>query len=40
MADVAAAASNAMDTAIDTGCLRRTFDTGLTSGLIRRVFMI
>src|SRR5256885_6133385 len=31
--DCAAAASNAMDTAIDTGCLRCTFDTGFTSGL-------
>jgi hypothetical protein len=30
MADVAAAASNAMDTAIDTACLRCAFDTGLT----------
>src|SRR2546430_687317 len=29
--DCAAAASNAMDTAIDTGCLRCTFDTGVTS---------
>src|ERR1700730_17899865 len=30
-AECAAAASNAMDTAIDTGCLRCTFDTGVTS---------
>src|SRR5579862_4981838 len=30
----AAAASNATDTAIDTGCLRCTFDTGVTLGLI------
>ena len=34
MADVAAAASNAMDTAIDTGCLRCTFDTDFTSSLL------
>ena len=30
---VVAAASNAMDTAIDTGCLRCRFDTGFTSRL-------
>jgi len=46
MADVAAAASNARDTAIDTGCLRCTFDAGLTAmaaavaTLVFRLFMI
>jgi hypothetical protein len=46
MAAVAAAASNARDTAIDTGCLRCTFDTGLTAlatavaTLVFRIFMI
>jgi hypothetical protein len=47
MAAVAAAASNARDTAIDTGCLRFTFDTGLTAmaaaavaTLVFRIFMI
>ena len=34
MAAAAAAASNAMDTAIDTGCLRCTFDTDVTSSLL------
>src|SRR6185437_4885422 len=31
MAEVAMAASNAMETAIDTGCLRCRLDTGFTS---------
>src|SRR5262249_3239650 len=35
MADAAAAASNAMDTATETGCFRCTLDTGFTS-LIRK----
>src|SRR5271155_2097107 len=34
MADVAAAASNAMDMAIDRGCLRYTFDTAFPSRLL------
>ena len=34
MADVAAAASNAMDMAIDSGCLRYTFDTAFPSRLL------
>ena len=34
MVGVAAAASNAMDTAIDRGCLRYTFDTAFPSRLL------
>src|ERR1700722_12031778 len=37
MAEVVAAASNAMDTAIDRGCLRYTFDTAFPSIVIVRV---
>jgi hypothetical protein len=46
MAAVAAAASNARDTAIDTGCLGCPFDTGLpamaaaVATLVFRIFMI
>ncbi len=34
LADVAAAASNAMEMAIDRGCLRYTFDTAFPSSLL------
>src|SRR5580658_981144 len=37
MADVAAAASNAMDIAIDRGCLRYAFDTAFPSIVIVRI---
>jgi hypothetical protein len=37
MVDVAAAASNAMDMAIDRGCLRYMFDTAFPSRLLSSV---